>query len=129
MAFLRRGKKIGVIEFQGIVGRAIRADTHLPLLERARTSSRFGAVVLVIDSPGGSAAAAEELHLAVQETRGQEAGGGLCPGPGGLGRSLYQHCRSQDSVAAPRLKQEGWPRHAFLIESSGLLQSSGSANH
>ena len=67
MAFLRPGKRVCIIEFQGIVGRGIRADTHLPLLERVRKSARFGAVVLVIDSPGGSAATAEELYLAVKK--------------------------------------------------------------
>ncbi len=72
MAFLRPGKKVGVIEFQGIVSRGIRVDSHLPLLEQARKSARYGAVVLAIDSPGGSAAVAEELHLAVKKLAAQK---------------------------------------------------------
>ncbi len=58
-------KRVGVIELNGIVGRGIRPDLHVPLLERARKSRRIGALVLVVDSPGGAAAASEELYLAV----------------------------------------------------------------
>lgn len=60
-----RGKRIGIIEIQGTIGRGVRPETHLPLLERARESRRIAALVLAVDSPGGSAAASEELYLAV----------------------------------------------------------------
>ncbi|MCH8191086.1 MAG: signal peptide peptidase SppA, partial [Chloroflexi bacterium] len=60
-----RGKRIGIIEIQGTIGRGVRPETHLPLLERARESRRIAALVLAVDSPGGSAAASEEIYLAV----------------------------------------------------------------
>lgn len=66
MAFFIPTKRVAGIEFSGVIGRKIRPETHLPLLERARKSSAIRAVVLLIDSPGGSAAASEELYLEVE---------------------------------------------------------------
>ena len=57
--------KIAIIEFEGVIGRRVRPQIHLPLIERARRSKRVKALVLIIDSPGGPAATSEELYLAV----------------------------------------------------------------
>ena len=65
MALFDRSKRVGVIEMNGMIGRGVRPDTHLPLLERARDSKRIGALVLAINSPGGSASASEEIYLSV----------------------------------------------------------------
>ncbi len=58
-------KRVAVIEMQGTIGRGVRGAVHLPLLDRARKSPAVGAVVLSIDSPGGSASASEEVYLGV----------------------------------------------------------------
>ena len=63
MAFLMRSKRIGVLELRGAIGRSVKPEQHLPLLERAKKSGAIGALVLVVDSPGGSASASEELYL------------------------------------------------------------------
>ncbi len=65
MGLLRRAKQVGVIEMNGMIGRGVRPDVHLPLLERARDSKRIGALVLAINSPGGAASASEEIYLGV----------------------------------------------------------------
>ena len=65
MGLLRRAKKVGVIEMNGMIGRGVQPSAHLPLLERARDSGRIGALVLAINSPGGSGAASEEIYLGV----------------------------------------------------------------
>lgn len=67
MALPLFGKRIAVIELNGVIGRGVRPETHVPLLERARNSRRFGALVLLVNSPGGSAAGSEELYLAVSK--------------------------------------------------------------
>ena len=103
MAFLRPGKKVGVIEFQGIVGRGIRVDSHLPLLEQARKSARYGAVVLAIDSPGGSTAVAEELHLADKKLVAQKPGGIAVSKPSELRQQLERIKGSSANIGSGQL--------------------------
>ena len=67
MALLSPAKKIAVIELQGVIGKAVRPQLYLPLLERVRRSGRLRALVLAVDSPGGAAAASEELYLGVKK--------------------------------------------------------------
>ena len=79
--------KVAVVEMYGAIGRNIRPDSHLPLLERVRRSRHCRALVLTVDSPGGSAALSEELYLALRKVakekpvvayvRGMAASGGL----------------------------------------------------
>ena len=66
MALLSPTRRIAVIEMSGVIGRGVRPQEYLPLLERVRKSNRLPALVLVVDSPGGSAAASEELYLGVK---------------------------------------------------------------
>lgn len=87
MALLMASPKIAIVGMNGVIGRTIRADTHLPLLDRVRRSRHCGALVLAVDSPGGSAALSEELYLALRKVsqdkpvvayvRGMAASGGL----------------------------------------------------
>ena len=67
MAFLRSRNQIAVVELFGTIGRAVRPELVLPLLARVREGRRFRALLLDINSPGGSAAASEELFLGVQK--------------------------------------------------------------
>ncbi len=66
MALLLPTKRIAGIELRGAIGGTVRPQAYLPLLERVRRSRRLSALVLAVDSPGGSAAASEELYLAVK---------------------------------------------------------------
>jgi protease-4 len=63
---------IAVMELQGVIGRGVRPDLYLPLFERARKGRRFRALVLSIDSPGGSAAGSEELYLAASRVAAEK---------------------------------------------------------
>ncbi|MEE9285457.1 MAG: signal peptide peptidase SppA [Dehalococcoidia bacterium] len=115
MAFWR-SKKIGVIELQGTIGRGIRPETHLPLLERARESRRIGALVLAVDSPGGSAPAAEELYLGVAKVAAVKPVVAYIRNLGASG-ALYVSVAAQKIVAV----------HNSLIGSIGVISARLSA--
>ena len=59
--FKRKGR-VAVIELYGVIGGAIRSPVYGRLLDDVRRNSSIKAVVVDIDSPGGSAAASEYLH-------------------------------------------------------------------
>ncbi len=58
---------VAVIEVDGTITGSVANDVR-DNLETARSESSIKAVVLDIDSPGGSAAASEELYIAVERT-------------------------------------------------------------
>lgn len=60
-------KRVAVIDFHGTIGTAIRSQTYVPLLKRLREDNRTRAVVLDIDSPGGSASVSDYLYLELQK--------------------------------------------------------------
>ncbi len=62
MPFFNRKPGIAVIEMHGVIGAAIRETDYSPLLQRVENSRKIGALVLDIDSPGGSAAASDALY-------------------------------------------------------------------
>jgi protease IV len=59
-------RRIAIIPLRGVIGGTLRAHEVERLLTRARDSVRIRAVVLDIDSPGGSASASEGLYVAVR---------------------------------------------------------------
>lgn len=63
MVFRRPG--IGVLEITGFIGSRRQAGDQLRLLRVLEESGRYRAVVLDIDSPGGSASASEYLHNSI----------------------------------------------------------------
>lgn len=62
MLFFKRKPGIAVIEMHGVIGTAIKEPEYSRLLENARNNRKIGAVVLDIDSPGGSATASDLLY-------------------------------------------------------------------
>ena len=58
----RRKGRIAVIEMFGTIGGRVRSPEYERLLSRARTSRRFAALVLDIDSPGGAVTTSEYLY-------------------------------------------------------------------
>ena len=62
MPFFKRRPGIAVIEMHGVVGTAIREPDYSRLLERVANNRKIGALVLDIDSPGGSASASDMLY-------------------------------------------------------------------
>ena len=59
-------RRIAVIPLRGVIGGAVRTSDLIRTLDRAGSSRRIRAVMLDIDSPGGSATASEALYLAVR---------------------------------------------------------------
>jgi protease-4 len=59
-------RRIAVIGLQGVIGGAVRTADLIRTLGEARRDQRVRAVVLEIDSPGGSATESEALYLAVR---------------------------------------------------------------
>jgi protease-4 len=60
-------RRIAVIPVRGVIGGAMRTQEMRKLLRRARDSKSVRAVVLDIDSPGGSAVASEALYVSVAD--------------------------------------------------------------
>src|SRR5579864_2282078 len=59
-------RRIGVLQVRGAIGGALRTDDLIRTIGNARRSARIRAVVLEIDSPGGTAIASEQLYVAVR---------------------------------------------------------------
>ena len=62
MFFFKRKPGIAVVEMHGTIGTAIREPDYTRLFERVRDNRKVGALVLDIDSPGGSATASDLLY-------------------------------------------------------------------
>jgi protease-4 len=59
-------RRIAIIGLRGVIGGAVRTDETLRSLGEARRNPRVRAVLLEIDSPGGSATESEALYLGVR---------------------------------------------------------------
>ena len=85
-----RGSGVAVVEMHGVIGSQVRASAYSRIFEGVARSKSYKALLLDIDSPGGSAAASEALHRSIERVaevkpvyayvRGMGASGGyyLC---------------------------------------------------
>ena len=62
MPSFKRKTGIAVIEMHGVIGTAIKEPEYSQLLEKVENNRKIGALVLDIDSPGGSATASDLLY-------------------------------------------------------------------
>lgn len=62
MPFFKRRPAIAVVEMHGVIGSGIREPDYSRILERVANNRKIGALVLDIDSPGGSATASDLLY-------------------------------------------------------------------
>jgi len=60
-------KRVAVVDIHGTIGAAIRSQVYVPMLKRLREDDRTRAVVLDIDSPGGSATVSDYLYVELQK--------------------------------------------------------------
>lgn len=95
-----RRARIAVVELHGTLGGAVRSPEYLPLLERAERARWVRALVLDIDSPGGSAAVSEELHRAVARLARRKPVAAYIRGMGASG-GYYVACAAHRIVALP----------------------------
>lgn len=60
-------KRVAVVELHGTIGSAIRSQHYVPMFKRLRQDDRTRAVVIDIDSPGGSATVSDYLYLELRK--------------------------------------------------------------
>jgi protease IV len=71
LALLQRGRRmpagrVAIVRLYGSIGGGPRTADQIELIRRLRESKRVPAVVVDVDSPGGSATASDDLFLALQ---------------------------------------------------------------
>ncbi len=69
------GARVGIVEAKGTIGDAqagVDADRVVKLLKRYEKDDDIKAVVLRVDSPGGSVAPSQEIHDAVKRIKGRK---------------------------------------------------------
>ncbi|MBI2166226.1 MAG: signal peptide peptidase SppA [Chloroflexi bacterium] len=91
---------IAVVEISGTIGGAVRTSQYVPLLERLERSRRVRAVVLDIDSPGGSASASDYLHRAVSKIAQKKTVVAFVRSVGASG-AYFISCAAHKTVALP----------------------------
>lgn len=67
LPFRLRPPKVAVLELYGTIGGAIRTQQYVPALKALRENDRVRAVVLDIDSPGGSATVTDYLYIEIRK--------------------------------------------------------------
>ena len=61
-----RGSSVAVVEMHGIIGNQIRPAPYTRVFESIAKNKSYRALLLDIDSPGGSASASEALHRSIE---------------------------------------------------------------
>ena len=90
MPLFKRRPGIAVVEMHGVIGAAIREPDYSRILERVANNRKIGALVLDIDSPGGSATASDLLYESRPPRRATQARCRLHPRPGRVRRILHR---------------------------------------
>ncbi len=92
--------RIGVVELFGVLGTTIRGPDYGRMLSTLRDDNRVRAVVVDIDSPGGSAAAAEQIHLDIAKVAAKKPVIAFIRGSG-LSGGYLAACAATKVVAIP----------------------------
>jgi protease IV len=113
MSLFKSRRGVAVLRLHGPITGAGRSAEWAELARRVRMSKRFPAVVLDIDSPGGSAPAADNLFLAFQRLSASKPLVAVIRGLGGSGAYLA-------ALAAHRIVVAPWA----IVGSVGAIQVS-----
>ena len=101
MAFPFRGRSgVGVVEMSGIIGGGLRVPTYSRILDSLRTDKRLKAVIVEIDSPGGTASGSELLYQSLQRVAKEKPVVAYIRGTGASG-AYYVSCAASKIVALP----------------------------
>ena len=92
--------RIGIVELFGVLGTTIRGPEYGRMLTTLRDDTRVRAVVVDIDSPGGSAAAAEQIHLDIAKVAAKKPVVAFIRGSG-LSGGYLAGCGATKVVAIP----------------------------
>jgi protease-4 len=96
----KRVQHIAIVEMEGAIGQRMKASEYGKLLRSLGENEHVRAVVLDVDSPGGSATASNFLHLSVQSLAGKKPVVAFIRGTGASGAYLFS-CPAQKIVAIP----------------------------
>ena len=101
MAFRILGRGgIAVVELSGVIGGGMKVPVYSRLLDGLREDKRFRAVVLEIDSPGGTASGSELLYHSVLKIKKEKPVVAYIRGTGASG-AYYISCAADRVVALP----------------------------
>jgi len=93
-------RRIGVVQVRGAIGGAARTDELIRTVGQARRNGRIRAVLLEIDSPGGTAIASEQLYVAVRRLAARKPVVAWIKGVGASG-AYFLACAATRVLAFP----------------------------
>ncbi len=97
---LGRGSGVAVVEMHGVIGTQVRVPVYTRLLDNVAKSKRYRALLLDIDSPGGSAAGSEVLYRSLQRVAENKPVFAYVRGIGASG-GYYLCCAASQVFALP----------------------------
>ena len=95
----KRGS-VAVVEVYGVIGNHVRVSTYSRLFDSIAKSKRYRALLLDIDSPGGSASGSEVLFHSLRKVAEQKPVVAYVRGLGASG-GYYLACAASKVVALP----------------------------
>ena len=91
---------VGVVEISGIIGGGVRVPVYSRILEALGRDKRYKAVILEIDSPGGTASGSELLYHSLEKVNRQKPVVAYIRGTGASG-AYYISCAATKIVTLP----------------------------
>ncbi|MDP6549711.1 MAG: signal peptide peptidase SppA [Dehalococcoidia bacterium] len=98
--FLKRRAGVAVVEIEGIIGARVRVPVYARLFDSIARSERYRALLLDIDSPGGSASGSELLYRSLLRVAERKPVVAYIRGLGASG-GYYLGCAASKIVALP----------------------------
>ena len=95
-----RSSGVAVVEMHGVIGTQIRDATYGRILESVARNNSYRALLLDIDSPGGSAAGSEALHRSIERVAESKPVVAYVRGIGASG-GYYLCCAASQVYALP----------------------------
>ncbi len=96
----RRPPGVAVLEIHGVIGSRVREPVYSRMLDAIASSNRFRALVLDINSPGGSASASDLLYHAIKNVAQRKPVVAYVRGIGASG-GYYLCCAATKVIALP----------------------------
>jgi protease-4 len=97
---MKHSQQIGVIEMDGPIGPKIKATEYVKLFRSIEGNDNVKAVVLDIDSPGGSATGSDYMHIAISSLAKRKPVVAFIRGVGASGAYLIS-CPASRIIAIP----------------------------
>ena len=100
MPKLKRSSSVAIIEVHGAIGTRVRESVYARLFSDVATNDRYRALLLDIQSPGGSASASESLYYGLQRVKERKPVVAYIRGLGASG-GYYLACAAHKVTALP----------------------------